>query len=76
PVLVRVPLGLSEGELTALQNAGIAGIVVEPRTASDMKQVSRLRKAIESLPPREAGETPRIEALVPPASSALADEEE
>ena len=56
PVLSLAPLDIDEGDLMALQNVGIIGVVVEPRSAGDMRQVSKLRKAIESLPPREVGE--------------------
>ena len=80
PVLIRVPLSLSEEELKALGNAGIAGIVLEPRNAGDIKQVTRLRKVIESLPPREAEEEPRVETLVPQSAigeiEPLPDEDE
>ena len=68
PVLVRTGMGIQEEELAALQNAGISGIVVEPRNGRDMKLVSKIRKAIEALPPREAGEPRRVETLLAQSS--------
>ncbi|MFQ5875645.1 MAG: hypothetical protein ACE5JL_17855 [Dehalococcoidia bacterium] len=75
PVIALVSLDLQDAELTALQNVGVVGIVVEPHTPEDMKKVSKLRKAIESLPPREPGEKSTVSAIVPhPAPSpTLAD---
>ncbi|MFQ5934556.1 MAG: hypothetical protein ACE5KI_07935 [Dehalococcoidia bacterium] len=65
PVLLLAPLDLSDADLTALQNVGVIGLVVEPRTADDMKKVTKLRKAIDSLPPRESGEKERVNTLLP-----------
>ncbi|MCH8086684.1 MAG: hypothetical protein IIC81_02405, partial [Chloroflexi bacterium] len=71
PVMVRTRIDLEEGELLALQNAGFLGIIVEPRTSKEMKQVAGLRKAIEGLPPREEVARSRIDALLPPPGHAI-----
>ena len=65
PVLTLSSLDLEHAELSALQNVGVVGIVVEPRTSGDMKKVAKLRKTIESLPPREPGEKGTVSAIVP-----------
>ncbi len=80
PVMVRTRIDLEEGELLALQNVGILGIIVQPRTSKEMKQVVDLRKVIEGLPPREEGDKGRVDALVPPSGqgieASLQEEEE
>jgi hypothetical protein len=71
PVMIHTRLDLEEGELLALQNVGILGIIVEPRTSKEMKQVADLRKAIEGLPPREEVDRSRVDALLPSSGHAI-----
>ena len=65
PVLVTTPASLSEDDLTSLYNIGMVGIVIDAQTKGDLKQVPRLQKAIESLPPREEDDRGRIGAVLP-----------
>ena len=55
-VLVRASLDTSESNLRALQNLGVAGLVVEVQSAADVKKVSKLKEAIAALPPRQPEE--------------------
>ncbi len=52
-VLVRASLDTSESDLKALQNLGIAGLVLEVQSAADVKKASKLKEAIVALPPRQ-----------------------
>ena len=63
PVMVCISANLTEGELTALQNVGVIGVLVDAKTAKDVKQLAGLRKVIEALPPREDGDRRRVESL-------------
>ena len=62
-------MSLSEEDLTSLYNVGMVGIVIDAQTNDDLKQVSRLRKAIESLPPREVGEKGKVGPILPLSTS-------
>lgn len=80
PVMVHTRIDLDEGELLALQNVGVLGIIVQPRTSKEMKQVAGLRKVIEGLPPREEVDSSRVGALLPQSGggieASLPEEEE
>jgi hypothetical protein len=49
PILLIVPLSLSQGELQALWNTGISGIVVDLPDAASIKKLGELRKILEKL---------------------------
>ena len=69
PVLIRTSASLSEEDLTSLYNVGMVGIVIDAQTNGDLKQVSRIREAIESLPPREVGEKGKVGPVLPLSTS-------
>ena len=65
PLLVSIPLKTTAGELEALWEAGVDGVVVAVRAGQPAGGVKALRQAIDSLtslPPRKRGKT---EALLP-----------
>lgn len=63
PSLVQVRSGLTEGDLSALRHVGAMGIVVDVTTEADAAELSRLRDAIDALPPREEEERRQVESL-------------
>ena len=63
PCLVQVRSGLTEGDLTALRQVGTMGVVVDLKKKADAAELSRIREAIDALPPREEEERRQVESL-------------
>lgn len=64
PLLVPTPLKVTAGELEALWEAGVDGVVVEADT-SQPGGLKELRRLINKLPPRSSQKREKAEALLP-----------
>jgi len=73
PLLVGVPAGIEASRLEALREAGVAGVVLEGRSADKLQA---LLAAVLSLPPRGRRREGRTEALLPSVAAAASAEEE
>ena len=73
PLLVDVPAGIEPSRLEALREAGVAGVVLDGRSADKLQA---LLGAVLSLPPRGRRREGRTEALLPAAAAAAASSEE
>jgi len=73
PLLVDVPAGIEASRLEALREAGVAGVVLDGRSADKLQT---LLDAVLSLPPRGRRREGRTEALLPAAAAASSEEEE
>jgi hypothetical protein len=73
PLLVDVPAGIEASRLEALREAGVAGVVLDGRSADKLQT---LLDAVLSLPPRGRRREGRTEALLPAAAAAASSEEE
>lgn len=76
PLLTQAAGDIPEGQLRALRDAGVVGIIL----AGDEKHIGDLRKGIDSLPPRGERSKERMDAILPLMHPAAvepdADEEE
>ena len=63
PSIVTVRPDLSEGDLAALRHVGVIGVLVDVASDDDAAQLSRLRKEIDALPPREEDDRRQVESL-------------
>jgi len=61
PVIVPVPAGITAGDLKALWDAGVDGILADAAEAN----IGELRAAIDQLPARSEGRKKRPSAIVP-----------
>ncbi len=79
PLLIPVSFNTTSGELKAIWEAGVDGVVVEVGTG-EPERLKNLRQAVSKLPPRSARKRGRAEALLPRVSGdearATPDEEE
>ena len=78
PLLVPVPLNVTDSELKALWEAGVDGVIVEVGTGKP-GGLKELRRAIDELPPRSSKKRGKAEALLPYSGGvkeAEAEEEE
>ena len=73
PLLVDVPAGIEASRLEALREAGVAGVVLDGRSAHKLRA---LLAAVLSLPPRGRRREGRTEALLPSVAAASSEEEE
>ena len=73
PLLVDVPPGIEASRLEALREAGVAGVVLDGRSADKLQA---LRQAVLSLPPRGRRREGRTEALLPSVAAAASSEED
>jgi hypothetical protein len=73
PLLVDVPAGIEASRLEALREAGVAGVVLDGRSADKLQA---LREAVVSLPPRGRRREGRTEALLPSVAAAASSEED
>ena len=64
PLLVPVPAAITEGELKALWDAGIDGVVVDATGVGDLKG---LRQIADKLPPRSARKRGKMDVMLPMA---------
>jgi hypothetical protein len=79
PLLVTAPLNLAPGELKALWEAGVDGLVVAAGDGELAARLKELRQSVSELPPRTSRKRGRAEALLPRVSGAtgkVAEEEE
>ena len=73
PLLVDVPAGTEASRLEALREAGVAGVVLDGRSADKLQA---LLEAVLSLPPRGRRREGRTEALLPSVAATASSEEE
>lgn len=73
PLLVEVTPEIGPSRLEALRGAGVAGIIIDGKSAD---KLSALRQAILSLPARGQRREERVDALLPSHTTVPADEEE
>ncbi len=79
PLLVPVPPAVASGDLQALWEAGVAGVVVELTPDGPAGRLKKLRQQIESLTPPQEKKTTKARALLPgitPETSPTPEEEE
>lgn len=69
PVIIPVSSGISSGELKAIWDADIDGILVEASTG-EPGRIEEIRQAIKKLPPRSAKQHGKSDVLLPHTSSA------
>lgn len=74
PLVALAPIAMSKEDLQGLFEAGVAGVVV--RLEGDVKELSRLRQAIEELPSSRGRRKERMEPLLPYAGEEIAEPEE
>ena len=78
PVIIPVSAGISPGELQAIRDADIDGILVEVDAAEPGK-LEKIRQAIKKLPPKSTRKPEKSDVLLPRNSateSAIPDEED
>ena len=75
PLLVTVPLGITDSELKAIWEAGVDGVIVDVDT-SKSQGLQELRGIIGKLPPRSARKRDKAEALLPYSGSVKEPEPE
>ncbi len=79
PVLVRLPSKVTAGELQALWEAGVDGVIVEVGVGQPEKRLSKLRQAIDKLtfpPQRKLEKTKALLPYISKESGIVAEEEE
>ncbi|MFC2016393.1 hypothetical protein ACFLUF_01640, partial [Chloroflexota bacterium] len=79
PLLVSVPSNVTAGELQALWEAGVEGVVVEVTVEQPQDRLKELRQVIDKLPFPSPRQREKTEALLPrisPESSIVTIEEE
>ncbi len=79
PMLVCLPPKVTAGELQALWEAGVDGVIVEVGVGQPEKRLSKLRQAIDKLtfpPQRERGKTVTLLPYISEESGTVAEEEE
>jgi hypothetical protein len=62
PLIVPVPVSLTEAEVKVLWDTGVDGLIVEVGAAADLKT---LRQAIDNLPARSGRKRGKAEAILP-----------
>jgi hypothetical protein len=67
PLIVPIPLNVSDSELKAIWEAGVDGVIVAADTGKP-EELEELRRAISKLPPRSARKRGKAEALLPRVS--------
>ena len=73
PLLVDVPAGIEASRLEALREAGVAGVVMDGRSAD---KLPALLETVRSLPSRGRRREARTEALLPSVSASASSEED
>lgn len=79
PLLVPVSPAVASGDLQALWEAGVAGVVVELTPGGPAGRLKKLRQQIESLAPPQKQKPTRARALLPgitPETSPVPEEDE
>ena len=77
PLLVSIPSNITTGELQALWDAGVSGVIVEAETGQPAGKLNGLRQAIDKLTVPSSHKERKGKALIPhiTAETALSEEE-
>jgi hypothetical protein len=79
PIMVKIPMNLSEDELQAIWNTGVSGIVVELNEKQPGEKIAELRGIIEKLQPPAANKKSKMSPILPrmqPESPTAKDDED
>jgi len=74
PLVALAPIAMSKEDLQGLFEAGVAGVVV--KLEGGVKELSKLRQAIEELPSSRGRRKERVEPLLPYAVEEITEPEE